>query len=147
LVLKISDEKGNKSTYTTKQGKEIALPGIQSLRHFLDSINVPDPDATIGEVEHFGSKITALCIQNIQGKKLKLGVNQFENFYNGETSVRNDVKFWMNENGENKAGENILDKVTASLEKNPLKKLKASKTPVATGGSENTGTPTANSGW
>ncbi len=144
------DEKGNKTTYTSKQGKEIALPGVTAMRHFLDAIGVEDPAAAQGDVEHFNDKIKALCITGIQGKKLKLGINQYENFYNGETSVRNDVKYWMNTEGENKAGDGILDKVTASLEKNPLKKLKASGASAApttgapvTGGSE----AAAKSGW
>lgn len=149
--MKISDEKGNKSTYTSKQGKEVALPGVQSMRHFLDAIGEEDPGATEGDVEHYGDKIKALCLTGIQGKKLKLGINQYENFYNGETSVRNDVKYWMSSNGENKAGEGILDKVTASLDKNPLKKLKggtptagvAGNTTAATGANA----PAAGSGW
>ena len=144
------DEKGNKSTYTSKQGKEVPLPGVQSMRHFLDAIGEEDPKAVQGDVEHFGDKIKALCITGVQGKKLKLGINQYENFYNGEVSTRNDVKYWMNDKGENKAGDGILDKVVASLEKNPLKKLKASASTggatVATGttqGSE----AAAKSGW
>ena len=143
------DEKGNKSTYTSKQGKEIALPGVQSMRHFFDSIEIEDPDATEGEVEHFSTKIKALCLTGIQGKKLKIGINQYENFYNGEVSTRNDVKYWMNAKGENKAGDGILDKVTASLEKNPLKKLKASASAGTTiAGSNAAGAAAAkSSGW
>lgn len=145
------DEKGNKSTYTSKQGKEVALPGVQSMRHFLDAIDEEDPAVAEGDVEHFGDKIKALCLTGLQGKKLKLGVNQFENFYNGETSVRNDIKYWMNSNGENKAGDGILDKVTASLEKNPLKRIKSGaptgavvgNTAAAAGGAA----PAAGSGW
>ncbi len=145
--VKSGDEKGNKTTYTSKQGKEVALPGVSAMRHFLDAIGVVNPGAVEGEVEHFGNKISALCITDIQGKKLKLGVNQYENFYNGETSVRNDVKYWMNANGENGTGDGILDKVTAALEKNPLRKLKAAPAAApATGGTANAA-PTANSGW
>jgi len=124
--VKSGDEKGNKNTYTTKQGKEVPLPGVQAMTYFLKAIGTPDPKATQGDVEHFGDKIKALCITGIQGKKLKLGINQYENFYNGEVSVRNDVKYWMDENGKNSDGTDILEKVTASLEKSPLKKLKGS---------------------
>ncbi len=142
------DEKGNKTTYTSKQGKEIALPGVTAMRHFLDAIKVDDPQAAQGDVEHFGDKISALCVGGIQGKKLKLGINQYENFYNGETSVRNDVRYWLTTEGENKAGDGILDKVTAALEKNPLKRLKNSPEATApvTGASTNAAT-TASSGW
>ena len=145
------DEKGNKTTYTSKQGKEIALPGVTSMKHFLDAIKVPDPAASQGDVEHFGDKIKALCIGGIQGKKLKLGISQYENFYNGETSVRNDVKYWMDEAGKNKGGEEILEKAVASLEKNPLRKLKASagaSTGGTTAGATTGGTEAAaKSGW
>ena len=144
---KSGDEKGNKSTYTSKQGKEVPLPGVTALRHFLDAIEVEDPDASQGTVEHFSDKISALCITSIQGKKLKLGINQYENFYNGETSIRNDVRYWMNANGENKAGDGILDKVTASLEKNPLKRLKASPGTTAATGTTGGSEVSKNSGW
>lgn len=144
------DEKGNKSTYTSKQGKEVPLPGVQSMRHFLDSIGEEDPAASEGDVEHFDDKIKALCLTGVQGKKLKIGLNQYENFYNGETSLRNDVKYWMNADGENKTGDGILDKVTASLAKNPIKRLKggaptagAAATTAATGANA----PAAGSGW
>jgi len=119
------DEKGNKSTYTSKDGKELPLPGVSQMKHFLDAVGVQDPAATQGEVKHRDETITALCITGIQGKKLKMGVNQFENEYNGEVNLRNDVKYWMTSDGKNSAGDEILEKVVASLEKNPVKKLKA----------------------
>ncbi len=144
------DEKKNKTTYTSKQGKEVPLPGVQKMRLFLDAIGSEDPKAVQGEVEHYGDKIKALCIDGLQGKKLKIGLNQYENFYNGETSVRNDIKYFLNENGENKIGDNLIEKVVAALEKNPLKKLKtstastgAAPTTGATGGSE----AAKSSGW
>ena len=141
------DEKGNKSTYTTKQGKERALPGVESMTKFLTAIDSIKAPAVKGEVEHFGTKIEALCFTGLQGKKLQIGVNQYENFYNGETSVRNDVKYWLDADGKNSAGEDIADKVKESLEKHPIKKLRtqaATTTQVGTtGGSE----AAAQSGW
>ena len=141
------DEKGNKSTYTTKQGKERALPGVESLTKFLTAIDSLKAPAVKGEVEHFGTKIEALCFQSVQGKKLQIGINQYENFYNGEVSVRNDVKYWLDEAGKNSAGEDLIEKVTESLTKNPIKKLKnapaASTVGTTTGGSE----VSKNSGW
>lgn len=127
------DEKGNKSTYTSKQNKEVPLPGVTSMNHFLGAIGVPDPSATKGEVKHRDNTITALCLTGVQGKKLKLGINQYENEYNGEVNLRNDIKYWMTANGENSTGDGILEKVAASLEKNPVKRLKKSATaPAAT---------------
>jgi len=148
--VKSGDEKGNKTTYTTKQGKEVPLPGVQSMKYFLSAIGEPNPKAVEGEVEHFGDKIKALCITGIQGKKLKLGINQYENFYNGEVSIRNDIRYWMDTDGKNSDGKEILEKVTASLEKSPLRKLKgapasASTAPVA--GSTQGSEAAAASGW
>lgn len=131
------DEKGNKSTYTTKQNKEVNLPGVVQMQHFFDAIGVPNPSASQGEVMHRDEKIKALCIEGVQGKKLKLGVNQQENLYNGDVTVRNDVKYWLTENGENSKGEDLLEKAVEALQKNPIKKLKntpAFNTPAQTGG-------------
>ena len=146
---KSGDEKGNKSTYTSKQGKEVNLPGVVAMTKFLtaiDSIQVP---AVKGDVEHFGNKIEALCLTGIQGRKLQIGINQYENFYNGEVSIRNDIKYFLNESGKNAKGEDLVEKVTESLEKNPLKKLKASSSSASTGATPatvNTEVPKS-SGW
>jgi len=148
LVLKISDEKGNKTTYTSKQGKELPLPGVISMSKFLTAIDSLTANGIEGEVEHFGTKMTVLAFDGLQGKKLKVGLNQYENFYNGEMSIRNDIKYWMDEVGKNSKGEDISEKVIAKLEENPLKKLKNAP-PVANtgtnGGSE--ASTTAESGW
>ncbi len=144
------DAKGNKSTYTTKQGKERALPGVESMTKFLTAIDSLSAGATKGEVEHFGTKMEALCFTGLQGKKLKIGVNQYENFYNGEMSVRNDVKYWLDAEGKNSAGEDLNEKVSESLKSNPLKKAKL-PAGASTGGAATTGgseaTAAAKSGW
>jgi len=143
------DEKGNKSTYTSKQGKEIALPGVVSLTKFLTAIDSLTAPAVEGEVEHRGKdKIKALCFSGIQGKKLKIGVNQEENFYQGDILVKNDVKYWLDETGKNSKGEDLNEKVTESLAKFPLKKLRQPKgTPAAAGATPAGGAPAAGSGW
>jgi hypothetical protein len=118
------DEKGNKSTYTTKQGKERALPGVESLTKFLAAIDSLKAPAVKGDVEHRGTKIEALCFSGLQGKKLQIGINQEENFYQGDILVKNDVKYWLDENGKNSAGEDLTEKVEESLEKHPIKKYR-----------------------
>ena len=129
------DEKGNKSTYTDKRsGKERDLPGVISLKHFLDAIGEKNPAAAPGEVIFGDKTITALCLTSVQGKKLKLGINQFESEYNGSINVKNDVIAFMDTDGNNRAGELIEDKVSNKLKNNPIKKLK-----IAGGGT----TPTA----
>ena len=145
------DEKGNKSTYTSKQGKEIALPGVVSLTKFLTSIDSISASAAEGEVEHRGKdKIKALCFAGLQGKKLMLGINQEESFYNGDILIKNDVKYWLDAKGENSTGDDLKTKVSESLEKFPLKKLRAPKgTPAASAGTPPAGgsEAAAKSGW
>jgi len=144
------DEKGNKSTYTTKQGKERALPGVESLTKFLAAIDSLKAPAVKGDVEHRGTKIEALCFSGLQGKKLQIGINQEENFYQGDILVKNDVKYWLDEAGKNSAGEDLTTKVEESLEKHPIKKYRAKggatapTTPAAGGAGSEAG---ASSGW
>ena len=147
--VKSGDQKGNKTTYTTKQGKERALPGVESMTKLLTTIDGLKASAVEGDVEHFGTKIKALCFTGLQGKKLQIGVNQYENFYNGEISVRNDIKYWLDENGKNSAGEDLIEKVVDSLEKFPLKKIKLQASQTATTGAAPVGGAAATkaSGW
>ncbi|RKX37546.1 MAG: hypothetical protein DRP20_04505 [Thermotogae bacterium] len=141
------DNKGNKTTYTSKQGKEIPLPGVASMTKFLGAIDQMNAGAVQGDIDHRGDKIKALCFTGLQGLKLKIGMIQEENFYQGNVTIKNDVKYWLNENGENTVGDNLIDKVIESIEKYPVKKLKASATtttaPTTTGGSE----APSQSGW
>ena len=141
------DAKGNKSTYTTKQGKERALPGVDSMTKFLTAIDSISAGAAEGEVEHFGTKMKVLAFSGLQGKKLQIGINQYENFYNGEVSVRNDVKYWLDEAGKNSAGEELSEKVKESLEKFPLKKLKAMPQAASTGATTGGSEAVKSSGW
>ena len=135
------DEKGNKTTYTTKTGKEVNLPGVDQMTNLLAAAGVPSPNAEAGKVQFKDKEIDALCVLGVQGKKLKLGVTQYENFYNGNVSLRNDVRWFMNTAGKNKDGEEIQEKVAERIAKNPIKKLKETATttstaPAAGGGSE-----------
>ena len=81
----------------------------------------------------------------VQGKKLKLGVNQFESEYNGSVNVKNDIIAFMDTDGNNRAGELIEDKISNRLKNNPIKKLK-----VAGGGTApaaNAAADITNKGW
>ena len=147
------DEKGNKSTYTSKQGNEVALPGVISMTKFLTSIDSLKAPAVQGEVDHKGDKIKALCFTGLQGKKLKIGVIQEENFYQGDITLKNDVKYWLDSEGKNSVGVDLSEKVLESIEKHPLKKLRAAaRTPGAGASTGKTGigsneAPKSNSGW
>lgn len=119
------DAKGNKPTYTDQRsGKERDLPGVISLKHFLDAIGEQNPAAAPGEVKFGDKTITALCLTSVQGKKLKLGINQYENEYNGSINIKNDIIAFMDTDGNNRAGELIEDKISNKLKNNPIKKLK-----------------------
>lgn len=143
------DQKGNKTTYTDKKSKkEISLPGVQAMTKFLTAIESLDAAATKGQVEWKESKIDVLAFTGLQGKKLMIGVIQEENLFNGNVTVKNDVKYWLDAEGKNSEGKDLKEKVVASLEKNPIKKLKAAQAAngaTATGGSE--AGAAAASGW
>ena len=146
--VKSGDEKGNKTTYTTKQGNEVPLPGVVALIKFLGAIDELTASAVQGDVVHKGDKISALCFTGLQGKKLKIGVIQEENLFNGNVTLKNDVKYWLDENGDNTVGDNLTEKVKESIEKYPLKKLRASKqTSAPTTGTTQGSEVAAGSGW
>ena len=141
------DQKGNKSTYTSKAGKEMPLPGVVQMTKFLTAIDSMNASAVEGQVVHKDNKITALAFQGIQGKKLTIGMNQEENFYQGETLIKNDVKYWMDADGKNSAGEDLREKVAESLDKRPIKKLKAAPAATATTGTTATAGGSESGGW
>ena len=141
------DEKGNKTTYTDKNGKEQPLPGIGQMVNFLNAAKVPNPNAQAGKVKLRDDEIDALLIQGIQGKKLKLGVKQYENEYNGEVSLKNDILKFMDTNGKNKDGETIEEDVISAIEKNPVKRLKKKAGATTTTQSGNQGSESAPKGW
>ena len=146
--VKSGDEKGNKTTYTDKRsGKEIPLPGVVAFTKFLESIGSVGAKAIEGQVKHKDDTIKALCINDIQGKKLMIGLIQEENLWNGNTTIKNDVKYWLDDKGENSKGDDLRTKVKESIEKFPLKKLKASQTASTPTPSDGTGSEADNSGW
>ena len=142
------DEKGNKATYTDKRsGKERDLPGVVSLKHFLDAIGEKNPDAVIGEVKFGDETIEALCLTGVQGKKLKLGIKQYENEYNGAIGIKNDIDSFMDVNGKNRTGEEIEEKVAARLARNPIKKLKVTGATAGAAPAGNGAEDIATKGW
>ncbi len=135
------DQKGNKSTYTNKNGKEVPLPGVSSMVQFLIAIG-KDPkqtEAQEGQVVHRDQKITALCFNGLQGLKLKVGIFQYESEYQGEVSVRNDIKYFLSSEGKNAEGNDLTEKAKKNLADFPLRKLKTqpqTATVASVGGSE-----------
>lgn len=140
------DEKGNKSTYTDKKtGKERPLPGYTAMVKFLRAIDSEDAqvqEATLPGKD--GAPMTVQAFQGLQGKKLMIGIRQEENLYEGNITIRNDIQYWLNEDGKNEEGEDLKEKVAEKLASNPIKKLKTQ--PAATNAAA--ATPgTAPSGW
>jgi hypothetical protein len=145
--VKSGDSKGNKTTYTSKSGKEVPLPGVVELSKFLTAIDSIKASAVEGQVVHKDNKITALAFQNLQGKKLTIGINQEESFYQGDVLTKNNIKYWLDENGENSAGDNLKEKVTESLEKHPVKKYRPKAGTTAPAAGTTTTSGSENGGW
>jgi hypothetical protein len=101
-------------------------------------------DVQEGEIDFKDQRIKVLAFTGLQGKKLKVGITQEESEYNGDVFVKNDIKYWLDENGKNSDGEDITEKVIKAIEKNPIKKLK--NKPQATT-PQVTGSEASASGW
>jgi hypothetical protein len=149
------DEKGNKTTWTVKEthseftkkkygvGNEVPLPGVADMQLFLKAVGV-NPEIKDGQIKHKDKVINAGVMPDLQGTKLKLGITQYEDTYNGDITVRNEIKYFMDMAGNNNKGNNIEEKALKYITKNPIKKLKgAPAQATATSGSE-TSIP---SGW
>jgi hypothetical protein len=143
------DEKGNKNTYTDKNGKERPLPGVIQMGHFFQAVEVDILKAQAKEatIEAFGENIKVDAIPEVTGKKLIVGVFQYENEWNNKVTIKNDVKAFLKEDGTNNDGKDLIDSLKNWIEKNPLKKLKnksSASSAATTGGSENS---KPSSGW
>lgn len=123
-AIKSGDEKGNKATYTTNNGKEVPLPGVVSMVKFLRTIGKEDATTQEATIKFKDNNITVLAFEGLSGKKLKIGVTHEENEWEGNVFLKNNIKYFLKEDGTNDAGENIEEKVIESIKKNPVKKLK-----------------------
>ena len=135
-AIKSGDEKGNKATWTVREdhseytkkkygvGTEVPLPGVLDMQLLLKAAGVKDAEVKDGVVVHRDKQIKAGVIPDLQGKKLKLGIAQEENFYRNEITIKNYIKYFMDMEGKNNKGNIIEEKAQKDLEKRPLKKLK-----------------------
>ena len=151
------DEKGNKATWTVREdhaestkkrygvGTEVNLPGVEEMKRFLDALGDNNPAVAVGEVKHGEDTIEALCFTEVQGKKIKLGINQEESLYDGNVNVRNNIDSFMTVDGKNGKGEDIEEKIKKKLARNPLKALKGTAT--AKTNTNQTGENLAKKGW
>ena len=125
--IRSGDEKDNKTTYTSSNGKEVILPGVVEFDSLMAVLGIDKPSGAPCKVDFRDEEIDALCISGVQGKTIKLGIRQEENDYNGEITIRNSVHKFMTAEGEDGRGESIEEDVAKFLERNPLKKAKKSK--------------------
>ena len=157
-AIKSGDEKGNKATWTVREdhseytkkkygvGTEVPLPGVVDMQLLLKAAGLNDADVKDGVVVHKDKQIKAGVIPDLQGKKLKLGIAQEENFFNNEITIKNYIKYFMDMEGKNNKGNIIEEKAQKDLEKRPLKKLKNVPASQPTTGSNDTA-GLAGSGW
>ncbi len=139
------DEKGNKTTYTNKKtGKEMPLPGLVEVNTFFQAIGVANPDTKKATIELFGEETEVLAMPGISGKKCILGLrHKFDDYKEKDIAY---VDTFLDKDGKNSDGDDLLEALTSKIEKAPFKKTKAkaSAAPAApTGGSE----ATSAGGW
>lgn len=139
------DEKGNKSTYTDKQGAERPLPGVTHVKHLFDSVGLDmkteKPEPT--KVKRGDNEIDAKVFKSLTGKMFTACARQYENEYNGEISIKVDIENFLDLEGKNKKGEFLVDKFKKKIEKSPIKLLKKKAAPTTQENSE----AAAASGW
>jgi hypothetical protein len=153
---KSGDAKGNKSTWTVQDrhsdftkkkygvGTEVPLPGYQELAQLFASFGskMKDEQPDMGQIEHRDTVIDAKIFKGLTGKKLQACVQQFEEEYNGEVSVKLDYQMFIDLEGNNEKGEPMEEKFTKKINKTPLRKMKVTA-PVVSTGSETA----ASTGW
>lgn len=131
--LKSGDAKGNKATYTDKNGKEQLLPGVTQAIHLFQAcgLDLTKEEPTQGKVEYRDGIIEAGIFKGLTGKVFKACVRQYENEYNGDISIKYDIENFLDVDGKNKDGVAMEDKFLAKIEKSPIKLLKKKSTTSA----------------
>ena len=131
------DGKGNKTTYTAKNGKEVPLPGVTEAKRLMEALKVTTLPTTPGKEKFGENEIDVNAVLPAVGKELVLGIKIEDGEY-----PKNFINAYMDTEGKNGAGEVIADKIAANIAKNPVKKAKEATTQTATGA-----TGEAPSGW
>jgi hypothetical protein len=131
------------STTFTKNDKSFLLPGLQELiRYERVTTGNEAINGENGKAMFKDNPIDAFILKETIGLKVLVGVRQYENFYNGTTSIRNMISHWMSPDGAGDNGEDISDKVASFLARNPIKRL-PNKAPAPVAGA----TPEVPKGW
>ena len=137
--------KEGKSFYVDKKtNKKKASPELIQFKELLSCMDLDLEE--IGnpvevEMEAFGNKFKVKVFKKIIDKKLKIGLQKYEDDYDdGEIKIKSRVIKFMDLDGKYK-GDDVEEKVIARLEKSPLRKLKGStdaKPKSASGSEEST---------
>jgi len=116
-----------KSTYT-KNNKEFPLPGVIEMSKIQQALGNIEFTTTPTEIDGKDGKQSVEAILTATGKIMTVGVKQELGEYS-----KNFISTFLNQNGENSKGENLVEKLAESIAKNPT------KTPKDKGGASNAG--------
>lgn len=132
------DEKGNKTTYTDKTtGQERTLPGMIDFNHLLQAAGQPDPEVKKATIEMFNEQVEVKALPTLTGVELTVGLRGEYDDYK-EKDV-NFAEAFLDKDGKNSEGTDLLEVLTEKIKKAPMKKpkaKKASKTSTTTTASE-----------
>ena len=135
------DEKGNKATYTDKNtGKEKPLPGVLEFRQLCQAAGIDNPKTVDATIELFGEPTPVKAIPEMTGKVVTVGIrNMYDDYREQDVAF---VELFLDRDGKNSKGEDLLDKLKEKIEKTPYKKSKKKKeAPKAEAPVENTESP------
>ena len=140
------DEKGNKSTYTCKKtAKELPLPGLIEFNNLLKSVGIADPKTKDATIEMFNEQVTVKAMPELTGKKVTIGIrNEYDDFKEKDVAF---VDTFLDADGKNSDGEDMLEVLTEKIKKTPFKKAKKAKAPATTAPAGGTGSEAAAPGW
>ena len=123
--VKSGDAKGNKATYTDKNGKEVPLPGVIEMRHFFKAAGVENPEIKDAVIEVFGEQTPVKALPELTGKVVTVGVrHQYDDYREKDVAF---VDTFLDKDGKNSDGEFLEDKLKEKIEKSPFKEGKKKK--------------------
>ena len=130
--IRSGDEKGNKATYTDKNGNEVPLPSWFQVEHFLKAVGkkLEELKPVPAKMERFGRTEEILALPQLEGARCKAVVRQYENEYNGEVSIKYDIEDFLRLDGSRVGSKGRDEKAWAEfLAKNPIRKLRNKPAP------------------
>jgi hypothetical protein len=119
------DAKGNKATYTGKDGKEHPLPGVVEMRRLFKSAGVENPAVKDATIELFGEPTQVKALPELTGKVVTVGIrHQYDDYREKDVAF---VDAFLDKDGKNSQGEYLEDKLKEKIEKSPYKESKKKK--------------------